>query len=92
MDRISYWLGQELMDLWYWNAKTDVTRARLTILLSKVVQVTKLIKDLLPVMENFLVPYLRVWNGVDHQKEIFTLLAFLRPRSYEGIDNKFIWL
>ncbi|KAF9086453.1 hypothetical protein BGX23_008881 [Mortierella sp. AD031] len=44
VERISYWLGQELMDLWYWNAKTDVTRARLATILTKVVQVTKMIK------------------------------------------------
>ncbi|KAF9911910.1 hypothetical protein EC991_001814 [Linnemannia zychae] len=90
VDRISYWLGQELMDLWYWSAKSDATRARLTNVLSKVVQVTKMIKDLLPVMENFLVPYLRVWNGVDHQKEIFTLLNYLRPRSYEDLFSRFL--
>jgi len=36
-------------------------------------------------MEYFLIPYLRVWNGVDHQKEIFTLITYLRPRGYEGI-------
>ncbi|KAG0287595.1 hypothetical protein BGZ96_008489 [Linnemannia gamsii] len=90
VDRISYWLGQELMDLWYWSAKSDVTRARLTNILSNVVQVTKMIKDLLPVIENFLVPYLRVWNGVDHQKEIFTLLTFLRPRSYEELFAHFL--
>lgn len=46
VDRISYWLGQELMDLWYWSAKSDVTRARLTNILSNVVQVTKMIKVL----------------------------------------------
>ncbi|KAG0381202.1 hypothetical protein BGX24_006574 [Mortierella sp. AD032] len=90
VDRISYWLGQELMDLWYWNAKSDATRARLNNILSKIVQVTKMIKDLLPVMENFLVPYLRVWNGVDHQKEIFTLLTYLRPRSYEELFVHFL--
>ncbi|KAF9931628.1 hypothetical protein FBU30_009804 [Linnemannia zychae] len=90
VDRISYWLGQELMDLWYWNAKSDTTRTHLANILSKVVQVTKLIKDLLPVMENFLVPYLRVWNGIDYQKEIFALVTFLRPRSYEELYNHFL--
>ncbi|KAG0281418.1 hypothetical protein BGZ95_003818 [Linnemannia exigua] len=90
VDRISYWLGQELMDLWYWKSKSDATRARLTNILFKIVQVTKMIKDLLPVMENFLVPYLRVWNGVDHQKEIFTLLTYLRPRSYEDLFTRFL--
>lgn len=46
VDRISYWLGQELMDLWYWSATSDVSRARLANILSKVVQVTKMIKVL----------------------------------------------
>ncbi|KAG0072444.1 hypothetical protein BGZ89_006255 [Linnemannia elongata] len=90
VDRISYWLGQELMDLWYWSATSDVSRARLANILSKVVQVTKMIKDLLPVIENFLVPFIRVWNGVDHQKEVFTLLTFLRPRSFEDLHTQFL--
>ncbi|KAF9173306.1 hypothetical protein BGX20_003568 [Mortierella sp. AD010] len=84
VERISYWLGQELMDLWYWREKTDSTRSRFAIILSKVVE------DLLPVMENFLIPYLRVWNGVEHQKEIFTLLTYLRPRSYEELYAHFL--
>ncbi|KAF8930074.1 hypothetical protein BGZ47_000749 [Haplosporangium gracile] len=90
VDRISYWLGQELMDLWFWSATSDVSRARLANVLSKVVQVTKMIKDLLPVIENFLVPFIRVWNGIDYQKEVFTLLTFLRPRSYEDLFNHFL--
>ncbi|KAF8975341.1 hypothetical protein BGZ46_009204 [Entomortierella lignicola] len=49
-----------------------------------------MIKDLLPIMENFLIPYLRVWNGVEHQKEIFTLLTYLRPRSYEELYIHFL--
>ncbi|KAF9353974.1 hypothetical protein BGX34_011280 [Mortierella sp. NVP85] len=90
VERISYWLGQELMDLWYWREKTDVVRARFSTLLEKVVEVTTTIKDLLPVMEYFLIPYLRVWNGVDHQKEIFTLITYLRPRGYEELFVHFL--
>ncbi|GJJ70668.1 centromere protein I [Entomortierella parvispora] len=85
VERISYWLGQELMDLWYWKEKTEVTKARFSTILGRVAELTMMIKDLLPVMENFLIPYLRVWNGVDHQKEIFVLLTYLRPRSYEEL-------
>lgn len=44
VERISYWLGQELMDLWYWREKTDVVRARFSTLLEKVVEVTTTIK------------------------------------------------
>ncbi|KAF9317405.1 hypothetical protein BG003_000791 [Podila horticola] len=85
VERISYWLGQELMDLWYWSDKTDTTRARFGHILSKVVEVTTVTKDLLPVMELFLVPFLKVWNGIDHRKEIFTLVTYLRPRSFEDL-------
>lgn len=90
VERISYWLGQELMDLWYWREKTDVVRTRFATILKKVADVTTTIKDLLPVMEHFLIPYLRVWNGVDHQKEIFSLLTYLRPRSYEELFVNFL--
>ncbi|KAF9357304.1 hypothetical protein BGX26_003954 [Mortierella sp. AD094] len=41
-------------------------------------------------MENFLIPYLRVWNGVEYQKEIFTLLTYLRPRGYEELYAHFL--
>ncbi|KAG0043009.1 hypothetical protein BGZ83_011936 [Gryganskiella cystojenkinii] len=85
VERISYWLGQELMDLWYWKEQTAATKARFSSILGRVVDVTMMIKDLLPVMENFLVPYLRVWNGIDHQKDIMALLTYLRPRSYEDL-------
>ncbi|KAG0330539.1 hypothetical protein BGZ99_000009 [Dissophora globulifera] len=90
IERISYWLGQELMDLWYWQGKTDATRARFSTILLKVVEVTTMIKDLLPVMENFLIPYLRIWNGVDYRKEIFTLLTYLRPRGFEELFTHFL--
>ncbi|CAO3570743.1 unnamed protein product [Mortierella alpina] len=90
VERISYWLGQELMDLWYWREKTETTQAKFAAILSKVVNVTMMIKDLLPVMEYFLMPYLRVWNGVDYQKEIFTLLTYLRPRAYEELYVHFL--
>ncbi|KAF9955287.1 hypothetical protein BGZ72_003846 [Mortierella alpina] len=86
----AYWLGQELMDLWYWSEKTEATRTKFAAILSKVVDVTVMIKDLLPVMEYFLMPYLRVWNGVDYQKEIFTLLTYLRPRAYEELYVHFL--
>ncbi|KAG0200909.1 hypothetical protein BGX28_006156 [Mortierella sp. GBA30] len=49
-----------------------------------------MIKDLLPVVEYFLIPYLRVWNGVDHQKEIFVLLTYIRPRAYEELYVHFL--
>lgn len=44
VERISYWLGQELMDLWYWREKTDVVKARFSTILKKVVEVTTIIK------------------------------------------------
>ncbi|KAF9583775.1 hypothetical protein BGW38_008575 [Lunasporangiospora selenospora] len=85
VERISYWLEQELMDLWYWTEKTELTKKRFSTLLAKVVEVTTTIKDILPVIEKFLVSFIRVWDGVEHRKEIFTLLTYIRPRSYEEI-------
>ncbi|KAG0232922.1 hypothetical protein BGW42_007831 [Actinomortierella wolfii] len=48
VSRISYWLGQELMDLWYWGEKTTATQERFGHVLRKLVDVTVLIKDLFP--------------------------------------------
>ncbi|KAG0038181.1 hypothetical protein BGZ82_000862 [Podila clonocystis] len=45
VERISYWLGQELMDLWYWSDKTDTTWARFGHILAKVVDVTTVTKS-----------------------------------------------
>jgi len=44
VERISYWLGQELMDLWYWKEKTEVTRARFSTILGRVAELTMMIK------------------------------------------------
>ncbi|KAF8927251.1 hypothetical protein BGZ58_010535 [Dissophora ornata] len=41
-------------------------------------------------MEHFMIPYLKVWNGIDNQKEIFTLLTYLRPREYEKLYIHFL--
>ncbi|KAG0348256.1 hypothetical protein BG004_005575 [Podila humilis] len=90
VERISYWLGQELSDLWYWDNKTDTTRARFGHILSKVVAVTMVVKDLLPVIELFLIPFLKVWNGIDYRKDIFTLITYLRPRSFEELYINFL--
>ncbi|KAF9973504.1 hypothetical protein BGZ73_003246 [Actinomortierella ambigua] len=90
ISRISYWLGQELVDLWFWGEKTAATRERFGEILRKMVDVTVLIKDLFPVVETFLMPFLRMWNGRDHQKEIFTLLSYLRPRSFEELYAFFL--
>ncbi|KAF9418955.1 hypothetical protein BGZ94_009550 [Podila epigama] len=45
VERISYWLGQELMNLWYWSEKTEASRARFGHILSKVVEVTTMVKS-----------------------------------------------
>ena len=44
VERISYWLGQELMDLWYWKEKTEATKMRFSSILGRVVDVTMVIK------------------------------------------------
>ncbi|KAG0260978.1 hypothetical protein DFQ27_003256 [Actinomortierella ambigua] len=90
ISRIGYWLGQELVDLWFWGEKTAASRERFGNVLQKIVEVTVLIKDLFPVVETFLMPFLRMWNGREHQKEIFTLLSYLRPRSFEELYAFFL--
>lgn len=44
VERISYWLGQELMDLWYWKEKTEATKAKFSTILGRVVDVTMVTK------------------------------------------------
>ncbi|RGB31764.1 Mis6-domain-containing protein [Rhizophagus diaphanus] len=87
--RISYWLEQCLMELVYWNDNTAETKARLNSLLIKLVALTEFMKELLPVIQEFLVKYIQTWDGIEHQEAIFKLLSFLRPEPFEQLSEKF---
>ncbi|PKC65247.1 Mis6-domain-containing protein [Rhizophagus irregularis] len=87
--RISYWLEQCLMELVYWNDNTAETKARLNSLLMKLVALTEFMKELLPVIQEFLVKYIQTWDGIEHQEAIFKLLSFLRPEPFEQLSEKF---
>ncbi|GBB86979.1 hypothetical protein RclHR1_13430003 [Rhizophagus clarus] len=87
--RISYWLEQCLMDLVYWNDNTAETKARLNSLLIKLVALTEFMKEMLPVIQEFLVKYIQTWDGIEHQEAIFKLLSFLRPEPFEQLLKKF---
>ncbi|RUS18846.1 hypothetical protein BC937DRAFT_88271 [Endogone sp. FLAS-F59071] len=54
------------------------------------IHLVSILQELFPVFEIFLDSYVRSWDGVEHQEEIFKLISFVRPTSYEGaLTNRF---
>ncbi|RUP50559.1 Mis6-domain-containing protein [Jimgerdemannia flammicorona] len=88
--RISHWLGQCIMDVVFWRDQTAENRTIFGELLEKVVRLTEFTKELFPVFETFLNSYIRSWDGIEHQQEIFKLISFVRPTSYEDLYGRFL--
>ncbi|CEI99790.1 hypothetical protein RMCBS344292_13870 [Rhizopus microsporus] len=40
----------------------------------------------LPIIEDFLREYLKIWNGYEFQEEVFELVTFLKPNEYQGTE------
>ncbi|KAL0074878.1 Mis6-domain-containing protein [Phycomyces blakesleeanus] len=88
--RISLWLSQNLHDLVKWNNHTEATKERFRQLLQKSLTMARFAKSLLPVMESFLRDYLKQWNGVEFEKEIFELISYVKPVSFEELYSFFL--
>ncbi|CAG8623440.1 19181_t:CDS:2, partial [Gigaspora rosea] len=80
--RISYWIDQYLMDTVYWSDQNTTTKMRIDFLLNKLVTMTEFMKELLPVIQEFLMKYIHSWDGREYHELIFRLLTFLRPGPY----------
>ncbi|CAG8810073.1 42974_t:CDS:10, partial [Gigaspora margarita] len=80
--RISYWIDQYLMDTVYWSDQNTTTKMRIGFLLNKLVTMTEFMKELLPVIQEFLMKYIHSWDGREYHELIFRLLTFLRPGPY----------
>ncbi|CAO3599492.1 unnamed protein product [Absidia cylindrospora] len=83
-------LAQRLMDLLYWNKQTPKSLALLKDLLGRVLELARLSKAHIPVVETFLERYLKSWNGFDCVDEIFELLTYIKPSSFPDIFESFL--
>ncbi|CAG8433086.1 10715_t:CDS:10 [Diversispora eburnea] len=76
--RSNYWIHLCLMESVYLND----CETRLDDLLFKLVTMTEFLKELFPVVQEFMIKYIPSWNGIAHQKQMFKLLAYIRPGSF----------
>ncbi|SAL95068.1 hypothetical protein [Absidia glauca] len=83
-------LAQQLMDLLYWNRQTAASNKVLKELLYKILQVARFTKAHIPVMETFLERYLCSWNGIDLTSEIFELLTYIKPSSFQVLFESYL--
>ncbi|KAF7726093.1 hypothetical protein EC973_009067 [Apophysomyces ossiformis] len=88
--RISQWLTQNLMDMVKWTNKTERNRLLFKDLVQKTITMTRFTKAHLPDLEIFLRDFLKTWNGTEFEKEIFELLTYVKPDSFDGIYTTII--
>ncbi|KAG0165124.1 hypothetical protein DFQ30_008930 [Apophysomyces sp. BC1015] len=88
--RISLWLAQSLLDIVKWSNKNKKSDLLFKDLLQKMVTMTRFTKSHLPVVENFLRDYLKTWNGIEFGKEVFELLTFVKPESFDELYISFL--
>ncbi|CAG8439438.1 13145_t:CDS:10 [Acaulospora colombiana] len=90
--RVNYWIDQYLMYLVHCgdNDRDDNARSRFVEFFFKLVAMTEVLKELLPAIHEFMIKYIRSWNGIEHQGQIFSILAFLRPGPFDQISTNFL--
>ncbi|CAG8706165.1 12887_t:CDS:10 [Dentiscutata erythropus] len=88
--RISYWIDQYLMETVYWSDQNATKKIRIDCLLNKIVTMTEFMKELLPVIQEFLMKYIQSWDGGECHELIFRLLTFLRPGPYNQLYEKIL--
>ncbi|CAO3627460.1 unnamed protein product [Cunninghamella blakesleeana] len=81
--RINDIISQQLLDLIYWKDPSETSDSLLKQLLNQILKLAKFSKAHLPAIEVFLIKYLRSWNGFDYQHEIFKLITYIKPMSFE---------
>ncbi|KAI8366097.1 Mis6-domain-containing protein [Radiomyces spectabilis] len=88
--RINLWLGENLMQLIKYNDHSEVSNKALKELLLKSIRMARFLKSHIPVLETFLKDYIKTWNGVEFEQEIFELLTFVKPETYEDMYQYFL--
>ncbi|CAG8776975.1 10237_t:CDS:2, partial [Acaulospora morrowiae] len=87
--RVDYWIDQCLMDLVHCGDNA-ASKSRLGNFFLKLVTMTEFLKELVPAVHEFLTKYVHSWNGLEYQEQIFKLLTFLRPGTFDQIYTGFL--
>ncbi|CAO3620516.1 unnamed protein product [Cunninghamella echinulata] len=88
--RINDVLSQRLLDLLHWNDPSASSDSQLKQLLTQILQLARFSKVHVPAIEVFLMRYIRSWNGMDFEYEIFNLLTFIKPMTFEEIYEYYL--
>ncbi|KAL1932275.1 hypothetical protein VTP01DRAFT_9331 [Rhizomucor pusillus] len=88
--RLSLWLGQALQSLLKWSNHTEVSKESFAELIRKLVTLSRITKAHLPLIETFLRDFLQTWNGVHLVQEIFELLTYVKPTTFEDLYENFL--
>ncbi|KAG1177052.1 hypothetical protein G6F70_007003 [Rhizopus microsporus] len=86
ISRMGYWLDQKLLYLVRWANPKDIGKTEFREFLQKLIKLTQFTKAQLPIIEDFLREYLKIWNGYEFQEEVFELVTFLKPNEYQGTE------
>ncbi|CEG66414.1 hypothetical protein RMATCC62417_03001 [Rhizopus microsporus] len=87
ISRMGYWLDQKLLYLVRWANPKDIGKTEFKEFLQKLIKLTQFTKAQLPIIEDFLREYLKIWNGYEFQEEVFELVTFLKPNEYQGLKK-----
>ncbi|KAI9489715.1 Mis6-domain-containing protein [Zychaea mexicana] len=88
--RISNWLSNVLQELLKGRNHSTMYKKSLQELLQKCITMARLTKAHLPILETFLKDYISTWNGWEFENEVFELLTFVRPGSFEEINDWYL--
>ncbi|KAI7854463.1 Mis6-domain-containing protein [Circinella umbellata] len=88
--RLSHWLSHSLNNLLKERNQSISYKNSLKELLQKCITMARLTKAHVPTIETFLENYISKWNGWEFEDEIFELLTFIRPRSFEEINQIYL--
>ncbi|TGZ84040.1 Mis6-domain-containing protein [Ascodesmis nigricans] len=91
VDRIDNWLSAKLGDaMRVSSSSSSGTITRFGILLSKILDYTRMSRTLLPSLEEFLRKYIHVWDGKLHRDLILELLSFVPLTSYDDLSSNYL--
>jgi len=78
------------VELCFRSDQTLEIKQRISILLDQIVQFSSFMQEELPVIESFLFPYLKTWDGVDYADQIFKLVSLIRPKCFEDFYGYYL--
>ncbi|KAI9256561.1 Mis6-domain-containing protein [Phascolomyces articulosus] len=88
--RLNSWLSRTLEILSREHNRSKEYRHVLSEILRKCIIMARLTKAHLASIETFLKDFISKWNGWEFEDAIFELLTFIKPQSFEDMNNSFL--